>query len=115
MWFVKSWRKGRVYAQNPDSSDHPKFVERRRRKAFFAEGPQHNDNIFSIPPRTLADHKRRGVGALLDKIPTKANFYRPTESTSRDAATRLRSNVKEKQWLNETENGEPGHQKTFAH
>jgi hypothetical protein len=32
-----------------------------------------------------------------------------------DAATRLPSNVKEKQWLNGTENGEPGHQNMFAH
>jgi hypothetical protein len=36
-------------------------------------------------------------------------------SFSFNTATRLRSELKEKQWLNETENGEPGHQNTFAH
>jgi hypothetical protein len=32
-----------------------------------------------------------------------------------DAATTPPFNVKEKQWLKETENGEPGHQKMSAH
>jgi hypothetical protein len=29
--------------------------------------------------------------------------------------TKPRSNLKEKQWLSETENGEPGHQNMFVH
>lgn len=51
--------KGRLYAQILTRLEKLKFVERRYRKTSFAERRQHDDDIFSIHPRTLADLKRR--------------------------------------------------------
>jgi len=51
--------KGRLYAQILPRLEKLKLVEQRYRKTLFAERRRHDDDIFSIHPRTLADLKRR--------------------------------------------------------
>jgi hypothetical protein len=68
--------------------------------------------LFALVLPSLATNQLNGNCSLGSGIQSDRHFY---FSLRFDAATRLPFNVKEKQWSNETENGEPGHQNMFAH
>ena len=50
---------GQLYDQILSHLERLKSIEQRRQTASFGERRQHEDDIFSIHPRTLAEFKRR--------------------------------------------------------